>query len=305
MNLGQTIKRFVYGSGLYIPYSIYKTEKARKQLKEEGLQSILNFDYRPYKTSDTLFFLGSGYSASELSEENWNYVAQHDSIGLNNWIYHFFVPTYYVMETPLTTEYFPHVKESINLRKKEYENVPFFIQYYHYKKSANHYNDLEIDSKMIFYNAPYMPNTTNPLLVKLMLEYWSGISNKTFKHLVHYASSLSYVLMMGAMMGYKKLILIGVDMNDKQYYFHHKNTSERAKEFAKLLDKTTNLNNEDISKAKYYSTDKKITNSFGCLPFDDYLVYLKEALLKEGMKIQIVNKKSKLYPLLEGFDFPK
>ena len=180
------LKQLVYESGAYIAYSVFSANRARKQMAKDGLKSIVDFDYSSYKTSDTLFFLGSGYSVTDLTDKDWDLIAQHDSIGVNNWVYHPFVPTYFVMETAKYEEQFNHVKESFQLRKEEYKNVPFIIQYQHFVETGFKYDDIGLQPEMIYYNAPYMPRTTSGNVIKRMLRYWNNISPKNFSHLIHY-----------------------------------------------------------------------------------------------------------------------
>tara|TARA_Y100000782_G_scaffold112906_1_gene144267 strand:+ start:360 stop:1262 length:903 start_codon:yes stop_codon:yes gene_type:complete len=299
------LKQLVYESGAYIAYSVFSANRARKQMAKDGLKSIVDFDYSSYKTSDTLFFLGSGYSVTDLTDKDWDLIAQHDSIGVNNWVYHPFVPTYFVMETAKYEEQFNHVKESFQLRKEEYKNVPFIIQYQHFVETGFKYDDIGLQPEMIYYNAPYMPRTTSGNVIKRMLRYWNNISPKNFSHLIHYSGSLSYVLMMGAIMGYKEIVLIGVDMNDPRYFFNDEKTTGRAKEFAALHQRLKDQEKakKQTSQKVYDLADKKFTSAYGSLTFDEYMTYLKPALENEGVSLKIGSEKSKLYPFLDLYPF--
>lgn len=292
-----------YSTGLYIPYSKHKTRRFRHEIKEKNLQYITEFDWSDYKTSDRLFILGSGYSINKLTKQNWAKVRESDSIGLNKWVFHDFVPTYYVLETPVRTEHFQFVKKEINNKANLYKNVPFFIHYPHLSKSNNHYKDIKIHRSNIFYNAPYMPNTLNIKIIRRMLANWNKKKIKSMEDLIHYSGSLSYIIMMGVIMGYQEIVLLGVDLNDNRYFFHSKDASESARMFLKYHDKNLKLTRNTTVNAGHVLSDKKLTNSFGCVPLPEYMKYLKEGIEKEGVSLKIGNKESKLFPLLDAFEF--
>ena len=54
---------------------------------------------RGRKNSDTLYILGSGSSVNTLSDEMWQEIARHVSVGINHWTLHQFVPDIYAVET--------------------------------------------------------------------------------------------------------------------------------------------------------------------------------------------------------------
>lgn len=300
--LKEAIAQFAYKTGLYIPFSKLKTHKFRKELKQKSLQYIGDFDGTQYKTSDRLFILGSSYSINDVTEEEWEMVKAADSIGVNNWVFHDLVPTYYVLETPHRTEQFAYFKEELNNKADAYANVPFFVQYVHLSKSKNHLNDLKIDSSKIFYNVPFMPNTLNTSIIKKMLKQWNAKQNKTLEDLIHYSGSLSYIIMMGVVLGYKEIVLLGVDLNDNRYFFQDGYNSKTAKNFIESYKESLKIVRNTTLDAKYLLADKKKTQTFGCISFPDYMVYLKRAVEAEGVSLKIASKGSRLYPLLDYFE---
>lgn len=300
--LKNAVAQFAYKTGLYIPFSKYKTHKFKKELKQKNLQYIGDFDAAKYKTSDQLFILGSSYSINDVTEEEWQMVKAADSVGVNNWVFHDFVPTYYVLETPQRTEQFSFFKEELNKKAEAYKNVPFFVQYVHYSKSKNHLDDVKIDSSKIFYNVPYMPNTLNTSIIKKMLKQWNAKQNKTLEDLIHYSGSLSYIIMMGVILGYKEIVLLGVDLNDNRYFFQDGYNSKTAKNFIESYKESLRIVRNTTLDAKYLLADKKKTQIFGCISFPDYMVYLKEAVEAEGVSLKIGSKGSALYPLIDYFE---
>ena len=63
------------------------------------------------KSSDKLFILAPGSSINNITKNEFQEISNHDSIGLNYFIFHEFVPTNYLIETHDTARgYFDYVK---------------------------------------------------------------------------------------------------------------------------------------------------------------------------------------------------
>ena len=56
----------------------------------------LNLDeLKKYKTSNRIYILGSSRSILDVTEQEWEEVKKHDSIGFNHWYVHHHEPTFY------------------------------------------------------------------------------------------------------------------------------------------------------------------------------------------------------------------
>lgn len=58
-----------------------------------GLPLLETLNLQSLRTSDTLFVLGSAWSINDISDARWKIIGKHDSIGLNFWPAHPFVPS--------------------------------------------------------------------------------------------------------------------------------------------------------------------------------------------------------------------
>ena len=65
---------------------------ARMVAQRTGLPVLETLDLSQIKTSDTVFVLGSGWSINEITEQRWKVIGRHDTIALNFWLVHPFVP---------------------------------------------------------------------------------------------------------------------------------------------------------------------------------------------------------------------
>jgi len=284
--------------GFRITYSFWETRKMRKRISKNGLQALSKLDVSQYKTSDTLYILGSGISIMDLTQEEWASISSHDSIGFNSWMHHPFVPTYYCMETPMKSEHFDLNIAALNRKKEEYSQVPFIIQYQHYLKSPNTFERLELPKENYYWNAPLMPYTTNERLLNRVLNWWKNKHELNMSWVLHYAGSISYLISMGYLMGYKKIVLLGIDLNNSDYFFHHPQASQEAKEYAKIHDELLGQSEESSTSKAHQTTDKKFTSTYGCLPIDDYIYKFQKILNDLDIELEIGNTSSKLYPKL-------
>jgi hypothetical protein len=208
------------------------------------------------------------------------------------------------METPMKSLHFNAMIDELNYKKDLYINVPFIIQYQHFLKSANNYESLKLPKKNIYYNIPMMPNTTSKGILSLLLRWWEKAHSKEMPWLLHYAGSLSYLVSMGYIMGYKKIVLLGVDLNDSRYFFDHPEANETSKKYSIIHNQVMNEMNRTDKKNKHDTVNPKITKNYGCLPIDQYLYKFNEILKKKGVLLSVGNKESRLAEGLPTFKFP-
>lgn len=292
----------VYYTQFSVWYDRLKTNRLRNEVSSKGLNSSIEFDLKKNKKSDTLFVLGSALSIMDLTPSNWAEIKRHDSFGFNAWLFHDFVPTYYGIEPMANNELFDSYIQALSERKKEYEKTPIFVQYQHLKMRNKSFKHSTINQKNIWYNVPFMPNTTNERVLKKMINKWASIDHKDFSEVIHYAGSLSYVITMGYIMGYKKIVLLGVDLNSSEYYFSHKKVSKLAKAYYKV-HLAREMRMQRNVKSMHRTLLKSVTVAYGCLPISTFVEYLRDAIKPNGVQLLIGSEGSALHPLLDLFKF--
>src|SRR5271166_450448 len=86
-----------------LPHPLLSRLYHYKRLREEiarsaeasglaGLPLLESVDLTRMRSSDTLFILGSAQSINQISAERWEIIGKHDSVGINFWPVHSFVP---------------------------------------------------------------------------------------------------------------------------------------------------------------------------------------------------------------------
>jgi len=111
----------------YVWFFIRKALRAEYVRCKVGLPLLSLVDLRKYKRSDVLFILGTGPSINQISAQRWQAISRHDTLGLNFWLYHPFVPTFYVVESspyggPRDTVT-RRIKEAANRRAIDYDDT--------------------------------------------------------------------------------------------------------------------------------------------------------------------------------------
>tara|TARA_B100000900_G_scaffold387880_1_gene379476 strand:+ start:202 stop:1077 length:876 start_codon:yes stop_codon:yes gene_type:complete len=188
-----------------------------------GLKPLIINDLIHKKKSDTLFILGSGSSINHISDKLWHRISEMDSIGLNFWILHDFVPTFLKFELPL---------------RDNQERSKLFSEYFEdkwqlYEKSTliyNHYNDEQplpafIKSKLeikdfYFPKYLYVPGTLESTVEMNLNSYFNYIKFFQSKSILFAKTgSLISTISIGLLLDYKNIVLCGVDLSDTKYFF--------------------------------------------------------------------------------------
>ena len=254
------------------------------------------------KKSDTLFILGTGPSINDLTEIDWKDIALHDSIGLNYWLYHPFVPTFYHFETfksPFKEgsdeTYYSHLLKWLD-RKRDYRNVCWFFNRTLLVKEAGlsirevaaHVYRFGIRADSFLYKGVSgFEKACQSLDPTAFAKTAQALSDP---HIHPKAASLGVVLSIAFTMGYKQIVLLGVDLTDPRYFWSEWD----------LPDVHLRVN----PGSQTHGTHKTLTDTFG-LPIDRFVdAYDKFVLKPAGVTLWIGSEKSALYPRLPLYPFP-
>ena len=291
-------------SSTFLPFMCMSLHKDWQRFKEIQRHFTSSGTAKPFsfkkikarKKSDTLFVLGSGASINEMQEEHWQQVREHDSVGFNFWLIHPFVPTYYFWEMPLEDQR-RDVFIDLLLRKQQAYRDTIFIgrrvwptmvdkvqEILDLTPFLDHYNALSIDlppkgnySKAGFERSIKMLNQFG--VIDLLLR----------KHLLfHRRGSLSDILAFALGMGYKKIVLCGVDLLSKDYFFDQVPYRWKGNVLPVPPRVTGNVHSTvDPSKVD--------------ITIDEFLYVMRDLVLKpRQVTLELLSTKSRLYPELDA-----
>jgi hypothetical protein len=251
---------------------------------------------RQYKKSDTLFILGSGESIAGYTEGQFKEIARHDSVGFNFWLLHPYVPTYYVVEFQPKCERSETLWLNLERRAKDYAEVPVIIKY-----SAAFWGERHLLPK-ILKNIFVALNLSIPGMTRTAFSRWLAVLDSLKMldcilpvGLIPYRqASLSWLFVFALQLGYKKIVLCGVDLNTPKYFY----------EISQDYCHGQNL----LIPPSGFTTSVHPTNSqdycIGGLPITDVLHVMDDVLLKKrGIEIFIGAQSSALYPGFPVYDW--
>ena len=194
----------------------------KEAMQRRDIKPLSELDLTKHKHSDTCYILGSGPSIGVLGPKDWAAVARADSVGFNYWVNHAFVPTIYGTEAAerglFPTDLIIQLKKRLafdyadvpviikdgsglanlgsftpEMRKNFYLSVEFLI-------AGNHLGDYERSLQNLFYMGFFAPRTIISIIPKRR-------------------SSAVYHLCLAIMRGYKKIVLLGVDLNNGEHFY--------------------------------------------------------------------------------------
>jgi len=242
-----------------------------------------------YKTSDTLFVLGSGPSINSISEDEWKTIAEHNSIGFNYFLAHPFVPTFYHME--LRHEEIDIFRNCYMARRDAYQNVPFMINY-HFIRNYFKREGLDfVRNKLVTVPRTYTEAKQGDV-PRIIGFAQSNIAPADDSFLIHYRGSLCLMISLAVLLGYKKIVLAGVDLNNSTYFYC---ATRYACEATRLLSDQRCGASAEMEAAAHATADPSFIPS--TITIDRVLHILDENMLRpRGIELYVYNKGSLLHP---------
>lgn len=243
------------------------------------------------KTSDILIILGSGSSINDLTSKQWEYISRNDSLGFNFWWAHPFIPTFYHIEACVDvlqcSDIQYHYISLIKNLNDSYKRVPFLIsqttvnQGWHPKYHPQFFPP---EVKIFVYGKIISKNI--PLEREIKESDFYDVTFKFGDSPIQSCSSLTTIIHLGLQLGYKKIILAGVDLYDNQYFHDGMSIMKWYRE----------------SKAREYQGQAEThstTFNYDWHAVDSFIPAFNEFVLKpKGVELYVANPKSLLYPYL-------
>lgn len=255
---------------------------------------------RKLRSSNTLFILGSGGSINQI--ENWDLVATHNSVGFNFWMVHPFVPTFYFLEANSQySNYIKHIRSDyesslpqlperlatlarlIEYKAEVYRSVSIFTK----QRSGAGAIELLLKRCDLPYRAFVSENFAEPTVQGLADRCKALRSSRLGKNLRFFSQGVASVelnVVIAWQMGYSKVVLCGVDLNDTDYFYY----DPRYTHFAER-----GLVPPNIQVGQTHKTNDP-QQAWGGLPIRDVLATYQEHLLKEDCRIYVENSESAL-----------
>ena len=241
---------------------------------------------------DTIFILGSGSSINDITESQWLDIKKADTIGFNFWPIHEHVPTYYSFEVPRDNVRKDILFKILNQRKKDYAQTIIILKDYIDVSRNDIYKILDIFEKVYLLNDVNIAPPKRKL-VERAIKY--GVYfKKFFKRynevpiIFKMRASVSFNIMLAYELGYKNIVLCGIDLNNTKYFYE---------------DEKYRLSGLPIPPTGQEGHIHKTNDiRYGEVTITDAIVGINEQILKpQNVHLYIGSKKSALYPYLNYY----
>jgi len=185
------------------------------QIRSSGVNLVTRRWLLPAKTSETLFVLGSGSSITALSDTHWRHIKNGDSIGLNNWILHHHVPTFYSGEFMRTAASRAVYLHNLRVAAPRYTRTRSFFRLR--EDTLQHVSAIAGFRGRIALQEFIKGSSEADLSMRL--RQIDLRRRGVITRLLHYSSSVDSAVLLGAYLGYKRVVLCGIDLKNVLYFY--------------------------------------------------------------------------------------
>lgn len=190
----------------------------------------LDNDLKLEKKSETIFILGSGPSINEIKKEQWATIESHDSLAFNHFMIHDFVPSFYVWQSDENIS----GTELLNEKREAYRGVCFILRG---SSKRGQIESLFIRQKFAprkKYFANVIPvNSTSSISIEKQIKFFYSLGFMDFgnigRFIPQFTCTLGLIIPLLYCMGYKKIVLLGMDMANKEHFWDAPEFRARAK----------------------------------------------------------------------------
>jgi hypothetical protein len=177
------------------------------------------------KSNEKLFIIGAGASLNNLSKRNWDEINENFSIGLNYFLMHEFRANMYILECGRYADEYIYNDLYLQVLKQKKHKTDLLINNLHLpedlaerKTFLNKLKQLKCSYQI---HLPVRLPTQNIKIIKFIF----NLKNLLFPKLdpafgIHHNSTLAYAYKLGISLGYKEIILVGIDLNNVEYFFY-------------------------------------------------------------------------------------
>ena len=264
---------------------------ARMVAKRTGLPLLETLDLSQIKTSDTVFVLGSGWSINEITEQRWKVIGRHDTIALNFWLVHPFVPRIYLFENIYRAQgyelVFDALQQLLRQRAHDYRKVTKIVS--ELRPLALRQLVFEIPEGFrpnlyVGYSAGVVARSERELTAGLHYLCQSRVFSPGDRIRWHfkYQSSVTAAISLAIRMNYRRIVLCGIDLGNAEYFYHH---PERYPEAFKW---------DFVPRSQPHLMTRRF--EWG-LPTQEVIYHFKQEVLDPaGIELFVENRSSTLFP---------
>jgi len=180
-------------------------------------------------SADTFFVLGSGASVADLTPANFEEISRQVSVGINNWGVHDFIPDMYSLESVPKVGDGRGLSRALELLSREdvLNRRPLILVL----KPRTERELVELVNvpavlreNLSFYGRIGPATRLASNLRDDISDYFSYVNTRFPSVLLDSGASVIRMINLGILLGFRKIVLLGVDLNGSPYFWE-KNTA--------------------------------------------------------------------------------
>lgn len=224
---------FAREGGMRLPFPLYfaahhadgriDSRRVSAAGRDRAFKPLSTLDVSRHRTSSTLFILGSGASINRMTSAQWDRIRAHDSMGVSFWPLHEFVPTYLCLEGP-PPDRADALYGLLEARADEYAGVPIIT-----KGGAQRFEKDRFPPALrpnLYYSRQMVVPGRSEAEFRRSLRWLMALRlldpGRELDEVPMTRSSLTYTLFIAAAMGYRTIVLCGIDLKSTGYFYAEK-----------------------------------------------------------------------------------
>jgi len=258
--------------------------------------------FGPGKSKETLFLLGGGSSINDLSDSDFAHMKFHTSIGFNVWAIHPFVPDAYSFETGKQedgpSEDTRFISQQL-LRQDVIRAGPKFL-FLRPTLPSNPKNLVQVPQELhnnqYLYGRANLPTRDHSNLftdVHQILQCYK-MGEAPSNVLLDNGATVIRMLVFGALQGFKSIVLTGIDLDDRPYFWLAPEYRHGSPEVSRIFPRRSGVPHDTLE-----TVDRPF-------PVDQVIVALRKALQEDfGITVYVGSSRSTLAPGVPVYPWPK
>lgn len=253
-----------------------------------------------HRTSDTVFVMATGASINRYGEDRWETISARDSIGMNFFMLHDFVPDVYVMENMEE-----HHRLMLRLKADDYRHVPVILKTQMTNLSPRRLRRRLAKISMnppeqrerFYFSLDLLAAGRDDKTMRRMYRVLKSLGifsiKERFLVLSKRRGSITYIINLAVRMGYKKVVLCGVDLNSPEYFYDSRREELESRGFVVPF----NYNARGV-----HLTNDPVRNP---ITVADVIVAMDEEILAPmGIQLFVGDASSGLHPRFPEYPWP-
>lgn len=258
-----------------------KTAKNFARSQGKNLVDIYRSPVLDSSVSGTVFILGSGWSVNDLSAEMLQHIESNQSIGINFWFFHDFVPSAFSFDAgKVSSEDEKQVRDSLVSfgvlfgRKSVRDSKPKILYLRPYRSDPGYLVPTPPELEGLVWvcgRANLVSKNTRCIEADLRLLIQRMMRGKLPRTaLPDNGSSAVRLVFLALAQGFTEIVLVGVDLDARPHFWFSSEYIKRYPEFVALFPKpddkphgTTESNNRALGNREFFVTLEKILTELG------------------------------------------